>query len=187
MASLDAFFAESQVRLHSVYSSEVASHEDHITSGAVLVFDVPLPSLASSKRERERGKGKVVSVVMRASDQAHIPLPEARARFSDVMSRQTESSANKETAKLQRQLAHLQKQAKVATSSAKSKPAAKVPKAKGAKGAAREDTQSKAYMEAMHTYNDLRDLAMQLAGRIAEQRGVTTKSVYGDFGIDFSE
>eukprot|EP00050_Salpingoeca_kvevrii_P017265 m.63492 g.63492 ORF g.63492 m.63492 type:complete len:212 (+) comp7462_c0_seq1:76-711(+) len=42
-------------------------------------------------------------------------------------------------------------------------------------------------MEALHTYNDLKDTAVELIGILARQRGVTSKAIYDEFGLSLED
>nr|XP_042130841.1 DNA repair protein SWI5 homolog [Peromyscus maniculatus bairdii] len=39
----------------------------------------------------------------------------------------------------------------------------------------------------LHEYNDVKDVAQMLLGKLALTRGVTTKELYPDFGLDLSD
>lgn len=45
----------------------------------------------------------------------------------------------------------------------------------------------KDHIETLHVYNHYKDITQGLMGRIAEKRGVTTRSLYPEFGLELSD
>ncbi|XP_036039276.1 DNA repair protein SWI5 homolog, partial [Onychomys torridus] len=43
------------------------------------------------------------------------------------------------------------------------------------------------HISLLHEYNDVKDVAQMLLGKLALTRGVTTKELYPDFGLDLSD
>ncbi|XP_041090268.1 DNA repair protein SWI5 homolog isoform X2 [Polyodon spathula] len=43
------------------------------------------------------------------------------------------------------------------------------------------------HIEQLHEYNDIKDVGQMLLGRLATIRGVTTKDLYGEFGLELED
>lgn len=43
------------------------------------------------------------------------------------------------------------------------------------------------YMEGLHAYNEMKDIGQMLLGRLAVQRGVTTRELYSHFGLQLDD
>lgn len=43
------------------------------------------------------------------------------------------------------------------------------------------------HISLLHEYNDIKDVAQMLLGKLALTRGVTTKELYPDFGLELSD
>ncbi|XP_068105902.1 DNA repair protein SWI5 homolog [Hyperolius riggenbachi] len=43
------------------------------------------------------------------------------------------------------------------------------------------------HISLLHEYNELKDTGQMLLGRLAILRGVTTKDLYSEFGLDFED
>ncbi|KAI8852189.1 Swi5-domain-containing protein [Chytridium lagenaria] len=43
------------------------------------------------------------------------------------------------------------------------------------------------YIELLHEYNEVKDCAQLVLGKIAEKKGVTIKALYSDYGIEFDD
>ncbi|XP_075434692.1 DNA repair protein SWI5 homolog [Ascaphus truei] len=44
-----------------------------------------------------------------------------------------------------------------------------------------------AHISLLHQYNELKDAGQMLLGRLAELRGVTTKDLYAEFGMELED
>ncbi len=57
----------------------------------------------------------------------------------------------------------------------------------GIESAAEEGSRTKALLSKLHAYNEVKDIAQSLLGRLATAEGCTTKALYVRFGLSLSD